>query len=209
MKDREQQGYSRLEPCFAVVQSLSLVQLSDPMDCSMSDFPVHHWLWELAQIQVHWVSNGLSLSSVVPFSCLQSFPASGSFPMSQVFTSGGQNIEASASASVLLINIQGWFPLGLTGLISLQSKGLSRVLQYHSSKASILWLSDFFIVQLSHPYVTTGKTVALTRRTFVGKVMSLLFNMLSRVVIAFLPNSNHLLILWLQSQPAVILSPRK
>ena len=209
MKDREQQGYSRLEPCFAVVQSLSLVQLCDPMDCSTSGFPVHHRLWDLAQIQVHWVSNCPSLSSVVPFSCPQSFPASGSSPMSQVFTSGGQNINASASASVLLINIQGWYPLGLTGLISLQSKGLSRVLQYHSSKASILWLSDFFIVQLSHPYVTTGKTVALTRRTFVGKVMSLLFNMLSRVVIAFLPNRNHLLILWLQSQPAVILSPRK
>ena len=97
-------------------------------------------------------------SSVVPFSsCLQSFPASGSFPVSQFFTSGGQSIGASASASVLPVNIQDWFPLGSTGLISLLSKGLSSLLQHHSSKTSILWHSAFFIVQLSHPYMTTGK----------------------------------------------------
>ena len=84
---------------------------------------------------------------------------------------------------------------------------LKRRLQHHSSKASILWRSAFFIVQLSHPYVTTGKTIALTRWTFVGKVMSLLFSMLSRLVTAFLPRSNHLLILWLQSPSAVILEP--
>ena len=132
-------------------------------------------------------------SSVVPFSsCLQSSPASVSFLMSQFFASGGQSIRASASASVLPMNIQDTFPLGWTGWISLQSKGLSRVksrLQDHTSKASILWLSAFFIVQLSHPYMTTGKTIALTRWTFVGKVMSLLFNMLSRLVIAFLSRS--------------------
>ena len=81
--------------------------------------------------------------------------------------------------------------------------------QHHSSKASILWHSAFFIVQLSHPYMTTGKTIALTRRTFIGKVMSLLFSMLSRLVIAFLPRSKHLLISWLQSPSAVILEPRK
>ena len=84
---------------------------------------------------------------------------------------------------------------------------LKSFLQHHSSKASILWLSDFFIVQLSHPYVTTGKTIALTRWTFVAKVISLLFNMLSRLVIAFLPRSKHLLISWLQSPSAVILEP--
>ena len=92
-------------------------------------------------------------SSVIPFfSCLQSFPASGSFPVSQFFTSGGQRI--GASASVLQINIQGWFSLGLTGLISLQYKGLSSLLQHHSSKASILWYLAFFIVQLTsiHDY---------------------------------------------------------
>ena len=86
---------------------------------------------------------------------------------------------------------------------------LKSLLQYHSSKASILHLSALFIVQLSHPYTTTGKTIALTRRTFVDKVMSLLFNVLSRFVIAFLPRSKHLLISWLQSPSAVILEPKK
>ena len=86
---------------------------------------------------------------------------------------------------------------------------LKSLLQYHSSKALILWLSAFFMVQLSHPYMTTGKTIALTRRIFVGKVTSLLFNTLSRLVIAFLPRSKHLLISWLQSPSAVILEPRK
>ena len=86
---------------------------------------------------------------------------------------------------------------------------LKSLLQYHSSKASILWCSAFFMVQLSHPYMTTGKTIALTRQAFVSKVMSLLFNMLSRLVIAFLPRSKHLLISWLQSSSAVILEPKK
>ena len=86
---------------------------------------------------------------------------------------------------------------------------LKSLLQHHSSKASILWNSAFFIVQLSHPYMTTGKTIALTRQTFVGKLMSLPFNMLSRLVIAFLPRSNHLLISWLKSPSAVILEPKK
>jgi len=110
--------------------------------------------------------------------------------MSQFFTSDGQSIGVSASASVLPMDIQDWFPLGRTGLI-LQSKGLSRVFfnTPTDSKASILWHSAFFIAQLSHPYMTTRKTVALTRQTFIGIVMSLLFNMLSRLGIAFLPNS--------------------
>ena len=86
---------------------------------------------------------------------------------------------------------------------------LKSLLQHHSSKASIFWCSAFFIVQLSHPYMTTGNTIALTRRTFVGKVMSLLFNMLSRLVITFLPKSKCLLISWLQSPSAVILEPPK
>jgi len=121
------------------------------------------------------------LSSVIPFSCLQSFPASGSF----LWVS-----SSSVSASVLLMNIQDWFPLGLTGLISLQSKGLSRVFSNSTvEKASVLQCSAFFMVQPSHPYMTTGKTIALTRRTFVAKVMSLLFNTLSTLVIAFLPRS--------------------
>ena len=112
-------------------------------------------------------------SSVIPFSsCLQSFPASGYFQMSQLFASGGQSI--GVSASVLPMSIQEWFPLRWTSWISLQSKGLSSVvLQHYSSKASNLWCSALFIVQLSHPYTTTGKTIALTRQTFVGKIMSL------------------------------------
>ena len=86
---------------------------------------------------------------------------------------------------------------------------LRSLLQHHSSKASVLWCSAFFTVQLSHPYMTTGKTIALTRQTFVGKVMSLLYNMLFRLVITFLPRSQCLLISWLQSPSAVILEPRK
>jgi len=121
-------------------------------------------------------------SHVTPFSsCLQSFPASRSFPMSRLFASSGQSIRASASVPVLLVNIQDWFPLGLTGLISL---GTLKSLQHHNSKASVLRCSAFFMVQLSHPYMTTGKAIALTKWTFVGKVMSLLFTMLSRFAIA-------------------------
>ena len=147
-------------------------------------------------------------SSVIPFSSrLQYWPASGSFPKSVFFTSGGQNIRVSTSASVLPMNTQDWSPLGLTGWISLQSKGLKSLLQHHSLKASILWCSAFFIVQLLHPYKTTGKTIALNRWSFVDKVMSLLFNMLSRLVIVFLPGSKHLLIPWLQTPYAVILQP--
>ena len=107
------------------------------------------------------------------------------------------------------MNIQDWFPLGLTGFISLQSKTGKILLQHHSSKASILWCSAFLIVLLSHPYMKSGKTIALTNQTFVCKLMSLFFNMLSRFVIAFLPRSKRLLISWLQPPSAVILKPKK
>ena len=107
------------------------------------------------------------------------------------------------------MNTQDWSPLGWTGWISLQSKGLLSLLQHHSSEASILRHSAFFTIQLSHPYMTTRKAIALTRQTFGGKVMSLLFNMLFRLVITFLPRSNHLLISWLQSPSTVILEPKK
>ena len=145
-----------------------------------------------------WCHPAIS-SSVVPFSsCLQSFPASGSFPKSQFFASGGQSIGISASASVLPMNMQGWFPLGWTCWISLQSKGLSRVFSNTTvQKHQFFGTQPFLIVQLSHPYVTTGKTIFLTIQTFVGKVMSLLFNMLSRFVIALLPRSKHLFTSWL------------
>ena len=150
-------------------------------------------------------------SSVVPFSsCPQSLPASGSFPMSQLFPWGGQSTGVSSSASVLPMNTQGWSPLGWTGWISLQSKGLSRVffnttVQKHQSFGTRL-------SSQSNSHIHTWpleKTIALTRWTFIGKVMSLLFNMLSRLVITFLPRSKCFLISWLQSPSAVILEPPK
>ena len=113
--------------CCSVVQSC--LTLCDPVDCSMPGFPVHYHFLELVQKHVHWVGDAIQPSHpVAPFSSLlQSFPASGSFLVSLFFTSGDQSIGASASASSLPVHIQGWFPLGSTGLISLQSKGLSRV----------------------------------------------------------------------------------
>ena len=130
--------------------------------------------------------------------------------MSQLFTSGGQkywsfsfNISPSNEHPGLISLRMDWLDL-----LAVQGT-LKSLLQHHGSKASILWCSAFFTVQLSHPYMTTGKTIALTRRTFVGKVMSLLLNMLSRLVIAFLPRSKRLLISWLQSPSAVILEPPK
>ena len=127
-----------------------------------------------------WWCHPAILSCVIPFSsCPHSFPASGSFPMSQIFASDGQSI--AASASILWMSIQGWFPLGLTGLTSLLSKGLSRVFSKTSLKTSVLQCSPFFMVQISHPYMTTGETIALTIWTLVHKVMSLHFNMLSRL----------------------------
>ena len=173
--------------------------------------PFIHYFSEFVQTHIHWVDDAIQPSHPLPsvFPCPQSLPALGSFPMSWLFASGGQSIEASASASVLPMNIQGWFPLGLTDLISLSSKGLSRVFsrttiqnhQFFSAQPS--WWSN------SHPYMTTGKTIALTRWTFVSKVMSLLFNTLSQFVIAFLPRSKCLLVSRLQALSAVILEPKK
>ena len=151
-----------------------------------------------------WCHPTISSSLIAFSSCLQSCLESGFFPMSQLFPSGGQRIGISASAWFLPMDIQDWFPLGLTDWISLQSKGLKSLLRYHSSKASILLRSAFFIVQLSYPYMTTGKTIALTRWTFVGKLMSLLSNMLSKLVIAFLSMNKWLLISWLPSPSAGI-----
>ena len=138
-----------------------------------------------------WCHPAIS-SSLVPFSsCPQSLPASESFPMSQIFAWGGQSTTGvSALASFPPKKSQNWSPLEWTGWISLQAKTLKSLLQYHSSKASILWHSAFFTVQLLHPYMTTGKTIALTRRTFVGRVMSLLLNMLSRLIVTFLPRKS-------------------
>ena len=137
-------------------------------------------------------------------------PPSGSFKMSQFFASGGHSIGASASTSVLPMNIQDWFPLGLNVWISLQSKGLSRVFSNTTVQKH-----QFFSTQLSlwsNSYIHTWlleKTIAMTRWSFVSKVMSLLFNMLSRFIIVFLPRSKCLLISWLKSPSAVILEPQK
>ena len=173
------------------------------MGCSMPGIPGNHRLPEFTEACVHRVSDGnpTITSSVVPFSsCLRSFPASGYFLMSQFFASGGQSI--AASASVLPVNIQDWFPLRFTGLFRtdwfdlLAVRGtLKSFLQHRSSDTSILRHSTFFLVQISHLYMTTGKTIAWTRQTFVDKAMSVLYSMLSRFVIAFLPRSNCLLIL--------------
>ena len=162
------------------------------MNCSMPDFPLHHQLLELTQTHLHWVSDAIQPSHlIVPSSsCLQAFPASGSFPMSQrlKYWSFSFNITPSNEHSGLISFRMDWL-----NLLAVQGT-LKSLLQHHSSNTSFLRCSAFFIVQLSHPYMTTGKAIALTRQTFVGKVMSLLFNMLSRLVIAFLPRSKCLLI---------------
>ena len=175
------------------------------MDCSMPGLPVHHQLPELTYTHVHWVSDAIQPSHPLssPFPQAFNLPASGSFQMSQFFTSDGQRIGVSALPSILPMNIQDWFPLGWTGWISLQSKVLLRVFSNTTIQKYQFFSAQLSLQSNSHPYVTTGKTIALTRRTFVGKVMSLLFNMLSRLVIAFLPRSKHLLISWLESPSAV------
>ena len=172
--------------------SRSVMSPCDTMDCSMPGFPVLHHLPELAETHVHWVGDGHpTISSfVIPFSsCLQSFPALGSFPMILPVPSSSQSIGASASESILPMNIQDWFPLGFTGLISLHSEELPRVFNTIIQKHQFLgiqpsWWSNSHI----HTWLLE-KTIALSRRTFVSKLMSLLFNMLSRMIIAFLPRS--------------------
>ena len=130
--------------------------------------------------------------------------------MSQLFEWGVQSTRVSASASSPYNEHPGLISFKMDWLDLLAVQGtLKSLLQHHSSKASILQRSAFFTVQLSHPYRNTGKTIALTRWIFVGKVMSLVFNMLSRLVITFLPRRKHLLISWLQSPSAVILEPQK
>ena len=174
-----------------------------------SSFTISWSLVKFMSIELMMPSNHLILCHPILLHPL-SFPASGFFPKSQLFTSVGQSNGTSASASVFPMNIQGWFLLGWTGLISLQSKGLSGVFS-----STTVWEHKFFgaqpniMAQHSHPYMTTGKTISLTIQTFVGKVISLLFNMLSRFVLAFLPRSKYLLISGLQSPSTVILETKK
>ena len=186
--------------------------LCDPMNHSTAGLLsiTNSWSYSNSCPLSQWCHPAIS-SLVIPLSsCPQSLPASGSFPMSQLFTWGGQSIGVSASAISPSSEHPGLISFRMDWLDLLAVQGtLKSLLQHHSSKASILWCSAFFIVQLSHPYTTTRRAIALTRWTFVGKVMSLLFNMLSRLVITFLPRSKQLLISWLQSPSAVILQANK
>ena len=193
-----------------ILQFSSVTQLCPvlcaTMDRSMPGLPVHCQLQEFTQTHAHWVGDAIQSSHpVIPFSSI---------------------IRVLSNESLLLIRWPKYWSFSFSispsiehpGLISFRMDWLhllavqgpfKSLLQYHSSKASILRCSAFFIVQLSHPYMTTGKTIALARWTFVDKKMSLLFNMLSRLVITFLPRSKRLLISWLQSPSAVILEPPK
>ena len=182
------------------------------MNCSMPGLPVHQQLLKSTQTHVHRVGDAIQPSH--PWS--SPYPPALNHSLIMVFSnesvlsirgpkywSFSFSISPSNKYSRLIS-----FRIDWLDLLAVQGT-LKSLLQHYSSKAPFLWCSAFFIVQLSHPYMTTGKTIALTRWTFVGKVVSLLFNMLSRLVIAFLPRSKHLLISWPQSQSAVILKPKK
>ena len=178
------------------------------MDCNSPGLPVHHQLPESTQTHVHWVGDAIQ----------PSYPLSSPFLLPSIFPS----IRVFSNKSALCIRwTKDWsfsfsinpssehpdmiaFRIDWLDLLAVQGT-LKHLLQHHSSKASILQHSAFFIIQLSHPYTTTGKTIALTRQNFVDKIISLLFNKLSRLVIIFLPRSKHLLISWLQSPCAVSL----
>ena len=199
-----------------VVQLLSHVQLfatpwTVPHKASLS-FTISWSLLKLMSFESVMPSNHLILCRPLS-SCLQSFPASEYFPMSQLFASGSQSTAASASASVLPLNLQDWFPsgfpLGLTGWISLQSKRLSRVFSSTTVQKHQFFGTQPSLWSDSHICTWLLEKTTLTIWTFVGKVMSLLFNTLSRFVIAFLPRSKGLLIPWLQSASTVILEPKK
>ena len=175
----------------------SCLTLCDPMDCSTPGFPVLHHLPELAQTHVHWVSDAIQSSHPL----LSLSPSAFNFPSIRIFS----------NESALHIRWSKYWSFSINWLV--WSPCCPRDSQESSPtpqlKASILWCSASLIVQLSHPYMTTGKTIAFTGQTFVGKVISLLFNMMSKVAITFLQKSNHLLISWLQSPSAVILESKK
>ena len=183
------------------------------MDCSLPGLPVHHQLLEFTQTHIHRVRDAIPpshpLSSPFPPAPNPSQPHSlfqwvkSSHEVAKVLDFQVFSIIPSKEHPWLISFRMDWLDL-----VAIQVTFKS-LIQHHNSKASILWHSAFFIVQLSHPFMTTGKTIALNRWTFVGKVMSLLFNMLSRLVITFLPRSKCLLISWLQSPSAVILESKK
>ena len=199
-----------------MVQFSSVTQLCptlcDPMNHSTPGLPVHHQLPESTQTHVHLVGDAIQPSH--PLSSLLLLPSI--FPSIRVFSNQSAlrirwpkywsfsfNISPSNEHPGLIS-----FRMDLLDHLVVQGT-LKSLLQHHSSKPLILWCTAFFIVQLSHPYMSIGKTIALTRRTFVNEVMSLIFNMLSRLVITFLSKSKHLLISWLQSPSAMILEYKK
>ena len=191
--------------------SQSCPTLCDPMDCSSPGLPVYHQLPELAQTHVHWVGDAIQPSHPLLSPLLPSI-----FPSIRVFFNESVllirwpkywSFSFSISPSNEYTGLT-FFRIDWLDLLAVQGTFKS-LLQHHSSKPSILPHKAFFMVQLSHPYMTTGKTIALTRQTYVGRVMSLLFNMLSRFVIAYLSRSKRLLISWLQAPSAVILEPKK
>ena len=205
--------------CFTVIEHFqfssvaqSCPTLCDPMNCSTPGLPVHHQLPEFTQTHVlELVMPSSHLIRCRPLLLLPPIP-----PSIRVFSNESTlhmrwpkywgfsfSISPSNEHPGLVSFRMDWLDL-LAGQGTLKS-----LLQHHSSKASILWCSAFFTVQLSYPYMTTGKTIALSRQTFVGKVMSLLLNMLSKLVITFLPRSKCLLISWLQSSSSMILEPPK
>jgi len=195
-----------------ILVAQSCLTLNDSMNLSTPSLPVHHQLQKSTQTHAHWVGDAMQPSHPLssPFLLPSILPSIRVFsnesalhnmwPKCWIFSF---NISASNEHPGLISFRMDWLDL-------LEVQGtLKSLIQHHSSKASILRHSAFFIVQLSHPYMTTGKIIALTRRTFVGKLMSLLFNMLSRLVITFLPRCKHLLISWLQSPSEVILDTQK
>ena len=206
---RKRRWQRRYEYCCLVIQLCQLFVTPWTAACQASlSFTISWSLPKFISIASLMLSSHLILWRSLFL--LPSVLASGTSQISQLFASDVQNTWASASASVLPTGIQGWFPLRLTALISLPVQGpLRSLLQYHSLKVLILWHSAFFTVQLSQPYVTTGKTIALTIWVFVNRVIFLLFNILSRFVTAFLSRINYLLISWLQSSSVVILESKK
>ena len=190
----------------------SCPKLCNPMNHSMPGLPVHHQILECTKTHVHRVSDAIQPSHPLSFPFL---PAPNPSQHQSLFqwVSSSHEVAKYWSFSFSISPSKkhpGLISFRMDWLYLLAVQGtLKSLLQHHSSKASILRHSAFFTVQLSHPYMTTGKTIALTRWTFVGKVMSLIFNMLSRLVITFLPRSKCLLISWLQSPSAVILEPKK
>ena len=190
-----------------MIQFSSVTQLGptlfDPMDCSTPGIPIHHQFPELAQTHVHGVGDAIQPSHPL------------SSP-SRSFFQGVGSLHQVAKVLEFQLQHQSFQWIFRTDFLyhwlvgsPCSPRTLNGLLQHYISKTSILWHSAFFIVQLSHPYMTTGKIIALGRWTFVGKVMSLLLNMLSRLVTTFLPRSKHILISWLQSASAVILEPPK